>query len=516
VKLHMPLKKDQLIEVLMQNGDVIIHLSGINKRFGMAQVLSDVNFDLRQGEVHALVGENGAGKTTLMNVLYGLVPRDSGEVFIRGNRFGSVTTSKVKKAGVALIPQKLQMLSNLSVAENLFINLWPRSKKTGLISWKQMEAQAEKLLVKVNLSIDPKRKMSTLSYVDQQMVVITRMLFAEKADVILLDEPTAPLVEREINLLFEFIESLKKDGYSFIYISHFLNEVFRICDRATVLRDGKVVFTRDVKSLTMSELITGMVGEDVELFPKRKHKIEEPIFQVNNLNVSPLIKDFNLTLCRGEILGIAGIKGSGRTELARAICGLDVKQGGEIFLEGNLLKIRDVEDALSCGVGYLTEDRVKWGLVGVRPLYENATLTFLKKITSKLGLIKQKEEMETVRGFIKTYDIRTTGPKQSARNLSGGNQQKVILSKLLGADLKILFLDDPTFGVDVKAKTHVYRIMNDFVESGNSIVLISSDVFEMVAMCDRIHILRDGSVGETYERGRITEKYLQEVLAHES
>lgn len=500
----------------MQNGDVIIQLSRINKRFGMAQVLTDVDFDLRKGEVHALVGENGAGKTTLMNVLYGLVPRDEGEVWIKGNRFGSVTTSKVKKAGVALIPQKLQMLSNLSVAENLFVNYWPRSKKTGLISWKKMDEQAKELLAKVNLSIDPGRNMGTLSYVDQQMVVITRMLFAEKADIILLDEPTAPLVEREINLLFKFIESLKKDGYSFIYISHFLNEVFRICDRATGLRDGKVVFTRDVKSLTMSELIKGMVGEDVEMFPKRKHKIEGSIFHVRNLNVPPLIKNFNLSLRKGEILGIAGIKGSGRTELARAICGLDAMESGDISLDGKTLKIKNVEDALSCGIGYLTEDRATWGLVGVRPLYENATLTFLKKLTSRLGLIKQKEEMDTVRGFIKTYDIRTTGPKQSARNLSGGNQQKVILSKLLGADLKILFLDDPTFGVDVKAKTHVYKIMNDFVKSGNSIVLISSDVYEMIAMCDRIHILRDGLVGETYEKGKISEKHLQEVLAHDS
>jgi ribose transport system ATP-binding protein len=500
----------------MQNGDVIIRLSGIDKRFGMAQVLTDVDFDLKKGEVHALVGENGAGKTTLMNVLYGLVPRDEGEVWIKGNQFGHVTTSKVKDAGVALIPQKLQMLSNLSVAENLFINYWPRNRQTGLINWKIMEEQARKLLAKVHLSIDPRIKMGTLSYVDQQMVVITRMLFAENADVILLDEPTAPLVEREINLLFEFIESLKSKGNSFIYISHFLNEVFRICDRATVLRDGKVVFTKDVKSLTMSELITGMVGEDVELFPKSNRKIGDSVFQVTNLKVKPLIKNLDLSLRRGEILGIAGIKGSGRTELARAICGLDAKQGGEIKLEGKMLKINTVEDALSNGIGYLTEDRIKWGLIGVRPLHENATLTFLKKITSRLGIIKQKEEMDMVHGFIKTYDIRTTGPKQSARNLSGGNQQKVILAKLLGADLRILFLDDPTFGVDVKAKTHVYRIMNDFVERGNSIVMISSDIYEMIAMCDRVHILRNGSIGETYERGKISEKDLQEVLAHDS
>lgn len=499
----------------MEYGDEIIQLFGVNKRFGMAQVLTDVDFNLRKGEVHALVGENGAGKTTLMNVLYGLVPRDSGEVVIRGNPLGNITTSHIKKAGVALIPQKLQMLSNLSVAENLFINSWPRNK-VGLISWKLMENQAYELLAKVGLKVNPKRKMGTLSYVDQQMVVITRMLFAEEADVIILDEPTAPLVEREINLLFNFIESLKLEGYSFIYISHFLNEVFQICDRATVLRDGIVVFTKEVKSLSMSELIKGMVGEDVELFPNRKHDIGESIFQVKDLEVPPLVKKLNLSLRKGEIIGIAGIKGSGRTEIARAICGLDAIGSGEIFLDGEKINIKNVDNALTYGIGYLTEDRIKWGIIGARPLYENATLTFLKKITTKIGIINEKEEKDIVNGFISTYDIRTTGPKQSAKNLSGGNQQKVILAKLLGADLKILFLDDPTFGVDVKAKTHVYRIMNDFVERGNSIVLISSDVYEMIAMCDRIHILKEGKVGETYDRGMISENDLQEVLAYVS
>ena len=500
----------------MHNDNKIIQLSDINKKFGMAQVLKNVDFDLRKGEVHALVGENGAGKTTLMNVLYGLVPRDSGEVVIKGTHYGSLNTSKIKKAGVALIPQKLQMLANLSVAENIFINFWPRNKKTGLISWKDMESQARELLEKVNLNIDPKRKMGTLSYVDQQMVVITRMLFAENADIILLDEPTAPLVDCEINMLFEFITSLKREGYSFIYISHFLNEVFRICDRATVLRDGNVVFTRDVKSLSMSELITGMVGEDVELFPKREHEIGATHFVVQDLKVSPLINGLDLSLRKGEVLGIAGIKGSGRTELARAICGLDAIDSGKISLDGEVLHIKNVESALKYGVGYLTEDRIKWGLIGARPLYENATLTFLEKITSKFGLIKKQKEQQIVRDIIDTYDIRTTGPRQSARNLSGGNQQKVILAKLLGADLRILFLDDPTFGIDVKAKTHVYRIMNEFVSAGNSIVLISSDVYEMIAMCDRIHILRDGKIGDTYERGEISEKDLQEVLANDS
>ncbi len=500
----------------MQNGDVIIQISGIDKKYGMAQVLKNVDFDLRKGEVHALVGENGAGKTTLMNVLYGLVNCDKGEVNIKGEVLTNASTSAIKKMGVALIPQKLQMLSDLSVAENLFINIWPKNKNSGLISWKQMRSKAKSLLEKVNLDIDPNVEMGSLSYVDQQMVVITRMLFAENADIIILDEPTAPLVDQEIELLFKFIKSLQAEGYSFIYISHFLHEIFEIGDRATVLRDGEVVFTKDLESLTMRELINGMVGEDVELFPPREHKIGELIFEVKGLEVQPLIEGMNLSLRRGEILGVAGIKGSGRTEMARAICGLDAKQGGEIFLEGEEIKIGDVGEGLSKGVGYLTEDRIKWGLIGIRPLHENSTLTFIKKITSKLGILKLRKEIDITEKFIQNYDIRTIGPKQMAQNLSGGNQQKVILAKLLGADLKVLFLDEPTFGIDVKAKTHVYRIMNDFVERGNAIVMISSDVFEMVEMCDRINILRDGQFVETYDYGEIKEKELHEVLSHDS
>lgn len=496
--------------------DIVVQLSGITKRYGPVEVLSDVNFELRRGEVHGLVGENGAGKSTLMNVLYGLVEHDEGEVWIKGAHLGNVSTRTIKEAGVALIPQKLQMLPNLSVAENIFINNWPGNEQLGLVSWKKMEEKARELLLKVNLQIDPRTRMGSLSYVDQQMVVITRMLFAENADIILLDEPTAPLVEQEIELLFKFVESLKNQGYSFVYISHYLNEVFRLCDRVTVLRDGSVVLAEDIGSLTMGELVTAMVGEDVTLFPPRDHNVGDIIFEVEDLAVLPVVRGLNFSVRRGEIMGLAGIKGSGRTETARAICGLDQAAGGVVSLNGTPLKIKDVGGALAHGIGYLPEDRINWGLVGVRPLFENATLTFFEKFLSRLGFLNVQEELQTVEGFIETYDIRTTGPKQTTRNLSGGNQQKVVFAKLLGADLNLLFLDEPTFGVDVKAKTHIYRIMNDFVQQGNAIVLISSDINEMVEMCDRIVLLQDGRNAGEFCHGEISERKLQEVLAHDS
>ncbi len=498
----------------MKNGDKVIELSGIYKRFGTAQVLTDVNFELRKGEIHGLVGENGAGKSTLMNILFGLVKYDLGNVIVKDKLINNVTTSAIKQSGVALIPQKLQTAPNLSVAENLFIGIWPQHKYSKLVNWKMMYDQAAELLDKVNLSIDPKQSMGSLSYVDQQMVVISKMLFAEQADIVLLDEPTAPLVQQEVDLLFEFILSLQREGYSFIYVSHFLNEVFDLCNRVTVLRDGKVVFTKHTKELTMSELITGMVGEDVELYPKRDAEIGENLFEVKNLTVNPLINNLDISLRQGEILGIAGRKGSGRTELARAICGLDVKESGDLYLKGEKIIIKQVQDGLNQGIGYLTEDRIRWGLVGCRSLKENATITFINKLANHFGLIKINQENEIVKGFIETYDIRTTGPNQSAKNLSGGNQQKVVIAKLLGSNLKVLFLDDPTFGVDVKAKTHVYRIMNNFVERGNSIILISSDIYELIEMCDRIHILENGNFNRSFNRGEITEKQLQEVLTH--
>ncbi len=496
----------------MQNSDLIIKLSGICKRYGANWVLKDVDFDLRRGEVHALVGENGAGKTTLVKVLYGLVKRDRGEVWIKGASFKNISTSLVKKLGLALIPQKLQILPNLSVAENLFINNWPRSKASRLITWRQMRRKAEELMSRVKMQIDPNRLMGDLSYVDQQMLVITRMLFAENAEVIILDEPTAPLVETEIALLFNFINSLKHTGASFIYISHFLSEVFKICDRATILRDGEVVFCREVPALNMRELIKGMVGEDVELFPGREHRVGKEMYSVQNLSVRPLVNAVSFSLHEGEILGIAGLKGSGRTEIARAACGLDAYQDGVFRLHGKQLRIREVRDALDLGVGYLTEDRIKWGLVGCRPLKDNATITFIKKLLNAVGLIRTRQEKEIVRSFIKRLDIRTTGPDQLCDFLSGGNQQKVILSKLLGTDLNVLFLDEPTFGIDVKAKTSVYRIMNDFVGGGGGIVLISAELMEMIEMCDRILILKDGRITQELKRGEIDEKALQEML----
>jgi ribose transport system ATP-binding protein len=496
----------------MQNNEVMIRLSGITKRYGNNVVLDNVDYELNRGEVHALVGENGAGKTTLVKVLYGLVRRDRGEIWIKGTSYRQITTSAAKKLGLALIPQKLQMLPNLTVAENLFINNWPRGRGSPLINWRRIRREAAGLLSKVNLEINPNKIMGELSYVDQQMIVITRMLFAEKADVIILDEPTAPLVENEIAMLFDFIASLKNQGFSFIYISHFLSEVFRICDRATVLRDGEVVFTKDVSSLTMRELIKGMVGEDVELFPKREPKIGTTVFEVKHFAVKPVVQDVSFTLREGEILGLAGLKGSGRTEIARGVCGLDAYQGGEILLGDRRLRIRSVRDALDRGIGYLTEDRIKWGLVGCRPLKENSTITFLKKIVNWLRLINIRKERELVKSFITRLDIRTTGPEQLCDYLSGGNQQKVILSKLLGTDSSILFLDEPTFGIDVKAKTSVYRIMNDFVGKKGSIVLISADMMELIEMCDRILTLRDGRIDREFRRGQINEKELQEIL----
>ncbi len=496
----------------MNDNELVIQLSGICKNFGGVKALQNVGFDIRKGDIHAIVGENGAGKTTLINILCGILKRDSGEIIIKGLAYRNITPAVARRIGIAVIPQKLNIFPDLSVAENLFINNWPKKKASKIISWTEMKSLSRDLLEKFGLAIDTSTSMGSLSYVDQQMVEITRMLFAEKADIIILDEPTACLVANEIQLLFDFIKNLQGKGISFLYISHYLDEVFKICTKATVLRDGNHVLTKETKSLTMKELVRSMVGEELDLFPKRNSKIGEVLLEVRNLRKRPMLKDVNIILRKGEILGLAGLKGSGRTEIARSVCGLDDFDGGTFCINGNKAKIGKVRDALDLGIGYLSEDRIKWGLILNRPMKENVTLTFIRKLLTRFGLVNLKKEKQVVESYISKFGIKTTGINQECGALSGGNQQKVVISKLLGADLKVIFFDDPTFGVDVKAKTSVHQFMNEFVAEGRAIVLISSDVMELVSMSDRVITLSNGEIKEEYSKDEIDENKLLKIL----
>jgi len=477
------------------DGEIVV-LSKIVKNFGATRALDGVDFTLKRGEIHSIVGENGAGKSTLVNILYGLTANDSGEITVKGVRYKSMSPATAKKIGIAFIPQKLQLIPELTVGENIFLNSWPRKRALRLIDWAEIKRRSEEFLRNLELSIDPTIKVGSLSYVDQQIITITKSFFHDRADIIVLDEPTAPLASHEIELLFNFIRSLRKEGTSFIYISHYLDEVLEISDRVTVLRDGKVVYTSATGSLNTQELTVKMVGENIDLYKDREAKYGEKILEVKNLTKPPLLRDVDFSLYRGEILGLAGLKGSGRTELARVICGLDRFDEGEIRFQGAKASFKSVKKALERGVGYLSEDRIRWGVFAERPIKENVTVSFLKKIVNRIGMIKSRMENEVVESYVDMLKIKLTDINQSLNQLSGGNQQKVMIAKLLGCDLEVFIFDDPTFGIDIKAKMHVHKTMADLVENGKSILLISSDMNELTGMCDRIIVLEDSRIAD--------------------
>ncbi|MDD3427775.1 MAG: sugar ABC transporter ATP-binding protein [Caldisericia bacterium] len=479
---------------MKNNEEVVVKLSGICKKFGATQAIKDVDFELKAQEIHGLVGENGAGKTTLISILHGVVKKDSGSIIINGNNYPYMNTSIAKKVGIAVIPQKIQLFPELSIAENLFINNWTRNKKTSLINWQKMKILSRELLEKVELYINPSKKVGGLSYIEQQLIEITRVFFIENAKIIILDEPTNALVTHEADILFDFIRSLKNKGVSFIYITHYLDEIFKICDKVTVIRDGRVVRVDDVKLIDMNKLVESMVGEGIDLYPKRESNIGETILEVRNFIRTPIIKNVNFSLRKGEILGIAGLKGSGRTELARSICGLDSHNKGEIIYKGKKVSINNLREALNMGIGYLTEDRIKWGIFPIRSVRDNITITFLKNIINKLGIIRIKKEERVVGNLVNELNIKISSVNQPVNYLSGGNQQKVIVAKLLGCNLNILIFDEPTFGIDVKAKMHIHEIMNMLVKKGKSIILISSDTLELINVSDRILVLKNGEI----------------------
>ena len=500
------------MDTMTKPDEVIIRLSGIFKKFGAIQALNDVSFELKKGEIHGIVGENGAGKTTLMSVLHGTVKSDRGDIIVKGNYYKSMNPSIAKEIGIAIIPQKIQLFPQLSVAENIFINNWPRHQKNRFISWSKMHALSEEILDKVELDINPFMKVSELSYIEQQMLEIARVFFVERVEVIILDEPTGPLAIHEVDILFDFIRSLQAKGVSFIYISHYLDEIFKICDRVTTLRDGKVVSVKSITSIDMKTLVQEMVGEGVDLYPGRKQNIGETVLEVKKFVVDPIIKNVNFILKKGEILGIAGLKGSGRTELLRAICGLDRYSEGEIYFRGKNITINNVRKGLDLGIGYLTEDRIKWGLFLIRSVRENVTITFLRKIINKIGILKIKEEDRIVRSYVKKLDIKTSTIDQPLNYLSGGNQQKVIIAKLLGSDLDVFLFDEPTFGIDVRAKMYIHEIMNALVTNGKSIILISSDILELTGMSDRILVLKNGEIVQELLKDEINDIKLQGLL----
>ena len=470
----------------------MLEMTGIQKYFPGVHALDNCQFNLKAGEVHALIGENGAGKSTLMKILSGVYIKDGGTVTLDGKEINVRSTLEAQHLGISIIHQEINLMQDLTVSENIYIG---REPMTGfMLNKRAQDEQTNRLLDSLHLSdIRANTRVRTLTVAKQQMVEIAKALSFDNTRILIMDEPTAALTESEIEDLFTFIRMLKQKGVGIIYISHRMEELKIIADRVTVMRDGQYVGTRDMADVELSEIISMMVGRVIYEEPKTKSSVPDDapvVLEVKNL-CSPAVKDVSFKLKKGEILGLSGLMGAGRTETARLICGADPRTSGEIFVKGKLVHIKTPNDAVKAGIGYLSEDRKRFGLCLGLSVADNVALPNLE--THVTGPVVNDGKIQaTTSKYIDKIRIKTPGARTKARSLSGGNQQKVVLAKWLERDCDILIFDEPTRGIDVGAKSEIYRLMNDLVQQGKSIIMISSEMPELLRMSDRIVVMCEG------------------------
>jgi ABC-type sugar transport system ATPase subunit len=477
----------------------ILQMHGISKEFPGVQALSDVSLDVSEGEIHGLVGKNGAGKSTLMAVLMGLLQPDSGTLEINNSTFSSMNPHEALEAGVAYVPQHVNMMDSLTVAENILAGEMPVNK-LGFVDWKAVFLDAEQRLSQLGLTLDVRARVEGLGVAEQTMLAIAKALFSQ-AKLIILDEPTAALPRADIDRLFGFVRSLKKEKVAFIYISHHMEEVFEICDRVTVLRNGQLIATRDVSDLNIEELIQLMVGENVKDYERRSTSQEDEILVIKGLTRRGHYEDINLVVHKGEVIGISGLEGSGTSRLGMALFGLERSGVGEIYVNDKLYTATTPGEALEQGVAYLPRDRYRYGLVGLRPVRENITYTIIQQLITSLGIINASREKKVAHQFIQDLGVVCPSPEQKVSLLSGGNQQKVVFAKLAATKPAVLVLHEPTQGIDVRAKTDIYRIVDDLSSQGVAILIISTEVRELLGVCDRILVLYEGRITREFCSG---------------
>ncbi|QST00909.1 sugar ABC transporter ATP-binding protein [Pontibacillus sp. ALD_SL1] len=475
-----------------------ISMENIHKAFGTNQVLEGVDMEIKHGEVHALMGENGAGKSTLMKILTGLHQKDEGTVTIDGGEKTFANPKEAEQFGIAFIHQELNVWPDLTVLENLFINKEPVTK-FGLIQTKKMKAIANEQFEKLAVSIPLHKEAGQCSVGEQQMIEIAKALMTD-AKVIIMDEPSAALTDREIEKLFDVIRSLKASGVSIVYISHRMEEIFTICDRITVMRDGQTVDTTPIPETSFDDVVRKMVGRELtDRFPERTPDPGEAVLEVKGLGRKGVFQDVNFNARAGEIVGVAGLMGAGRTEIMRTLFGLDGKYDGEIFVNGQKVDVKNPSQAVKLGLGFITEDRKGEGLVLDFPIKDNIALPSLRSFT-KNSLIQEKEEQEFVEMLIKRLTVKTESSNTEAKNLSGGNQQKVVIAKWIGIGPKVLILDEPTRGVDVGAKREIYQLMNELTDRGVAIIMVSSELPEVLGMSDRVLVVHEGTIAGELHR----------------
>ena len=469
-----------------------LRMQNITKRFPGVLALDHVSLSVRKGEVHALLGENGAGKSTLMKILSGAYQKDEGEIFLDDQAVSISSSSDAKALGISIIYQELNLIEPLTVAENIFMGA-PIMRSPAMVNWQAMMHRAQELLDELGIDISAHSLIRDLGVAHKQMVEVAKALSIQSR-VLIMDEPTAPLTSHEIDTLFRTIRMLRERGVAIVYISHRLEEVKEICDRATIMRDGRNVAVADVRDITVDEIIRCMVGRKLEeKFPKIHIPLGDELFRVENLSAGKLVRDVSFSVRAGEILGIAGLVGAGRTETARAIFGMDRKLSGSVYLAGRPVHISRPLDAIRAGIGYVTEDRKEEGLVLTMNVGQNTTLATLREFL-RFGKLSLARERDTVREYIGKLNIKTPSHLQAARNLSGGNQQKVVLAKWLLSRSRVFIFDEPTRGIDVGAKIEVYNIINELITSGAAVIMISSELPEIMGMSDRVAVMHQGRI----------------------
>lgn len=471
----------------------ILELHHITKTFPGVRALDDVHFDLKPGEIHALIGENGAGKSTLIKVITGVYQPDAGQIIFNGTPVEIRSPADSQRLGIAAIYQHVTCYPDLSVTENIFIGHEKIQPLTRKIDWKDLHGRAEELLARLDADFDPRALMGNLSVAQQQIVEIAKAL-SSNARIIIMDEPTAPLTNRESEDLYRTTESLRDKGVSIIFISHRMEDMYRLATRVTIFRDARYVGTWQLNEISREDVIMAMVGREItQFFPKRKVSIGEEIFKVEGLSRTGYFKDVSFSLRKGEILAITGLIGAGRTEVCEAIYGVSNPDSGRVVLDGEELHISNPAQAIEKGIGFLPEDRLRQGLVLDWELSKNVTLPTLKKFGT-LGWLHTKKENMVTKELAEKLEVRAGSVFDLAATLSGGNQQKIIVAKILAAQMKIVILDEPTKGVDVGAKTAIFNIMNDLAEMGYGIIMVSSEMPEVLGMSDRIVVMREGRV----------------------
>ena len=485
----------------------LLRMEGIYKSFPGVQALSDARFDLRYGEVHALVGENGAGKSTLMKILGGIYHKDAGKVILEGNEVEISSPGMAQHLGISIIHQELNLMPHLSVAQNIFIGREPRGKIPFVVDDKTTNEKALRLFELLSLRLDPNTKVADLSVAKQQMVEIAKAL-SFNAKILVMDEPTAALTDTEIDELFTIIRQLREKGVGIVHISHRLEELKQISDRVTVMRDGKYIDTLITKEARIDHIISLMVGRTI--YESAPELPEDPnqgvVLEVRNLNRGKALRDVNFSLKKGEILGFAGLIGAGRTEVARAIFGADSHEKGEIFINGKQVNIKSPGDAVMHGIGYLSEDRKRYGLTLAMDVKENVAMASMKKFLRWLGWMDFKKTVERGAEMVKALNIKTPSLEQKVKFLSGGNQQKVVIGKWLTANTDILIFDEPTRGIDVGAKSEIYKLLNDLARQGKAIIMISSELPEILRMSHRVVVMCEGRVTGVLNAGEATQE----------